>query len=347
MLIYKYRYRIYNSVCQYVNQSPINQSLFWSFILTTILAFCCVLVLSLVADGICLSVLQVIMMIESLAFGVPHSLVSCFRMKKSRATIVNPQRYCLHKVVPSILLSYIYTLPHIAFYWAINVIVYTIAKPFSYIVLSVYFCVSCMFIWVANAIGIQLLFPLRPFYPCRRQIFAITFIIGCNALNFVTWGFIEVYFYDRRAQTTSIITILPGLVFTLLGYYLSGDLVKLFDILVGTLPVTNNNDQLPKVDIDTSTEQNGGYHDNDDSTSMTRSDSNSLLIGGEYSPRTTSSRAHTQRRTNHKLTRLRQVVGIIQRPTSVMDLGSWKDGSASTESHEGYLEIPHEDKNES
>lgn len=346
MLVYKYRYRIYNNVCRYVSKSRINNSLFWSFILTTILAFICVLVISVIADGMCMSVLQIIMIAEAMAFGIPHTLVSCFRMKKSQAIkLVNReiQSFCLHRFVPCILFSYIYTLPHVALYWVMNIIISFIAKPFSYLVLFVYFCVSTMFIWIANAIGIHLLFPLLPSksavhsYNCRRQFFAIILLITCNCLNFITWGFIEVYFYDKRAQTTSLITVLPGITFTLLGYYLSGDLVKVFDMLVVTLPAPKpfiSNETLQNSE-DHSVNYTGSYHDDDGHVNekgganpINRNSILSEYSEGEY-PKVTPRRTY-------KFSRLKRVVNIFQRPTSVI---AW----SSSPLNEGYHEIPESD----
>ena len=301
MLVYKYRYRIHNNVCQYVNKNDINRSLFWSFILTTVLAFACVLVIALVAGGICMTVLQIIMLGVALGFGLLHISVMFLRMRKTadKPFLIIPfeNKVCsiVNGFLRRLLFSYIYVLPHIVFFWLMNYCVSFIARPFSYLLFLIYFFVSSVFIWIANAIGIHLLFPLSCTrgLGCRRQIFAICLITACNCLNLCTWGFIEVYFYDRRAQATSFMTILPGIVFTLLGWYLSGDLVKLFDMmLVVTLPtnITENSQLL-------TSNKHTGHKDSVDSVNVNCED--------EVPKR------------RYKFKRLRRVINAVQRPSSV------------------------------
>ncbi len=324
MLVYKYRYRIYNSIHRYVNRNNINRSLFWSFVLTTILAFACVLVIALVAGGICMTVLQIIMLCVAVGFGLPHGFVSFFRMKKTtnKALLIIPfdNKVCsvINTFIEKLLFSFIYILPHIVFFWLMNYFVSFIARPFSYLLFLVYFFVSSVFIWIANAIGIHLLFPLSCTrgLGCRRQMFAIFLISACNCLNFCTWGFIEVYFYDRRAQATSFITVLPGIVFTLLGWYLSGDLVKLFDMmLVVTLPVKSS-----QVNEDSNLIISNKHISRKDSTGSVN------VIDSDIYPEEVPKR-------KYNFTRLKRFINVVQRPTSVM---VW---SRSLSDDYGYVDI--------
>lgn len=344
MLTYKYRYRLYNNVCQYTKKSSINMALFWSFILTTILAFACILVIAMIAGGICMSILQIILLVVSLAFGIPHSLVVCFKMKKTSATLINTQRtsccYCLSSIISSVMFIYIYMLPHILLFWSINFVVSFIAKPFSYLLLFVYFCTSSVFIWVANAIGLHLMFPLFPCngraegLGCRRRVFAIFLLLACNCLNFSTWGFVQVYFYDRRAQATSFMAVLPGATFTILGWYLSGDLVKLFDMLGTTLPsekstsapalLDDTSETADQDDIQGCKVPNESYHAFNRLSSVSVDEDSIASLEqtrkhpGELPPRKT-----------YRCSRLEKVVGVIKQPTSLMTLSSFPDDENS------------------
>ena len=241
MLIYKYRYRLYTKVYDYVKKNRINRSLFWSFVITTIITFACMITLSLIAGGLCLTLLQLILLGISLLFGIPHSLVTCFRMKKKpNYYFLCPVGICytkcccvfINKLTQILLFCFLYTLPHVLLFLITNFAVNFISRPLSYLIILMYFALSSVFTWVANAIGLHLVTPhrLKSKTDRRRLMFAVCLVLACNTLNFSLWGFVEVYFYDKRAQATSLITLLPGMVVTVLGWYLSGDLIKLFDM---------------------------------------------------------------------------------------------------------------------
>lgn len=309
---------MYNRICQYINKNQINRSLFWSLILTSVLGFICVMAIALFAGGICISMLQLLMLGTAVAFGLPHSVVVCFRMKKiaSRFALTDRTSCCcllFNNVVPKLLFSYLYILPHILFFCFINYFVSFVARPFSYLLLLVYLGVSSMFIWIANAIGIKLLFPLSCSMrgsACRRQVFAILLIIACNCLNFSTWTFIAAYFYDRRAHATSFLTVLPGLIFTLLGWYVSGDMVKLFDVLV---PTFANQD----AELDESHFNPAGINNNDpESETLTRSHSDAQ--NSDDGLMENHNDEQVRPRQSYKFSRLKKMMGLLQRPQSVV-----------------------------
>ena len=247
-----------------------------------------------------MTVFQLIMLSIAVGFGLPHCLVVCLRMKKKSRKFFKLSSetdsrkslcFLLNYSFQLILFSYLYFLPHIALYWTINFFASFIARPFSYLLILVYFGVSNVFIWVANAIGFHILFPVTcRKRGCRREIFAICLIVASNSMNIITWGFIETYFYDKRVQATSFMTLLPGMVFTLLGWYLSGDLVKLFDMLVVPFPKTSK-----QAEVELST---------DDESELRE-------FYKEESPRK-----------RYNVTRLRRVVAVVQRPTSLL---MWND----------------------
>ena len=258
MLIYKYRYRLYNYTCKYIHQSRINKSSFWSFILTSLIGSSCVLVTALLADGLCITLFQMILLCTAMLFGLAHSCIACFRMKKTTnssydiITFKNKRCLALQRSIQIIILSYLYFLPHVALFLIINISVSFISKPFSYLILFSYFGVSFVFVWISNTIAIYLLLPKScgsiKKRNCRRKIFAVCMIIACNFLNFTFWGFIEILYYDNRGKAASFIAILPGLTVTLLGWYLKGDLVTFFDKLL-CRPDTSRLENSSKEDI--------------------------------------------------------------------------------------------------
>ena len=65
---------------------------------------------------------------------------------------------------------------------------------------------------------------------CRRIVFAICLFFALTSTNYVITPFVGDYAYNQKLTATSILSLIPGIVLTLLGWYLSGDLLKLFDV---------------------------------------------------------------------------------------------------------------------
>ena len=144
-------------------------------------------------------------------------------------------------------------------------------------------------------------------------MFAILLIVACNCLNFSTWTFIAAYFYDRRAHATSFLTVLPGIIFTSLGWYLSGDMVKLFDVLVPTFAsqdAENNHFNPP------------GINDDPESESLVRSHSNA-----DDDPMENHNDEQVHPRQRYNFSRLKKMMGLLQRPQSVVQWGLAGDGA--------------------
>lgn len=80
----------------------------------------------------------------------------------------------------------------------------------------------------------------------RRLIFAICIITAVNTLYLTAWGFVATSFYDKRGHANSYLTFIPGFAITIIGWYLSGDMVKLFDMFTQSNKTEKVGEQIRK-----------------------------------------------------------------------------------------------------
>ena len=240
MLVYKYRYRLYNRVYRYVTRDRISSSLLWSFIFTSTISSIIVITISFFADGWCMTIYQVILLIISLFFCFLHLSIASLKLRKSHkfpvmlAHVICIRSAKINKAIQIFMFFYFYSIPHISTYIIVLLSVNFLFNPFGYLILIVYFTISFTATWIANALAIYLLTPNC--FACkhrkaRRHALFAFFVAGAfNFFNTSLSIFMSVYFYDMRgaSNSTGYMTIIPGLVITFIGWYISGDLSKLF-----------------------------------------------------------------------------------------------------------------------
>ncbi len=157
-----------------------------------------------------------------------------------------------------LVLCFIYTLPHVMLFVIYLASVSFFYNPHSTGLLVLYFSSSSMILWIVNAVVIHLVSPYL--FVCRcssstsldiedsiskdtvvskgdnviaaiqRIVFAICLGLSLNLMNFSVVPFVGDYFYDRRVQVSTIFAIVPIGV-TLIGWYVSGDMVKIISKL--------------------------------------------------------------------------------------------------------------------
>ena len=247
MIVYKYRWRIYNKVQKYINAERINNAFFFSFIVTIITECFGIAAVSQAVGGLCFTIFQIVLIGVVFLFSLLHCVISiCCKLTKQNDYFRIYPIFCfcirwkwINISVQVIAFWLLYSLPHVILYFMITFVFNFIYNPFSYLILLMYLGLSGILLWIGNAIFFHLstLFsPNSQLDICRnktnrrRLCFAISTAVVINMFNLYMWGFIAVYFNDRRGHT-SYITFLPGLAITLLGWYLSGDLVKLLDVV--------------------------------------------------------------------------------------------------------------------
>lgn len=243
MLIYKYRNRLYRRVYTYINSDRINRAFFYSFVVTSVLTGCGML-LGTNNGGYCLSLFQVILLCIALLFSIPHGLIACFKLNKRLDFFDVPPLFCcclsrrpFNIIAQALVFWLLYSMPHIIMYLSLIVSIDLFYSPFSYLVILMYLGLSILSLWIGNAIYFHLTSPLSEGKVCfscrskgdrRRLIFGMAIALAINLLYFTAWGFVGSFFYDKRGHTTNYATLVPGFAITLVGWYLSGDLVKVF-----------------------------------------------------------------------------------------------------------------------
>ena len=244
MLVYKYRNQIYNRVYDRVRKDCINFSLFWSSIMTLLILFSNITIISFIQGGFCITILQFSLLGISLFFGIAFHLpiVACRLKKKYGFFAVFPNylcaKYsCLELCTQLFVFFVLYTLPHVTIFLLYVSAVNFFYEPRSYLIVFVYLSSLSLILWIGNAIFIYLISPslfkfciCREKMECRRIVFAICLFFALTSTNYVITPFVGDYAYNQKPTATSILSLIPGIVLTLLGWYLSGDLLKLFDV---------------------------------------------------------------------------------------------------------------------
>lgn len=273
MLIYKYRYRLYRRLYAYVNSDPINSAFFYSFITTTILTSFGMLIAAN-SGGYCLSLFQIVLLGIALLFSVPHGIITCFRLKKRSDFFATYLFFCcclrlkwVNIITQMLVFWLLYSMPHVIMYLSMIFSLNLFYSPFSYMIILMYLGLSIIILWIGNAIVFHLMSVsafrsssrtcniFRNRGERRRLIFAIFIAIAVNVLYFTAWGFVQTFFYDKRGSATNYLTFAPGFAITLVGWYLSGDLVKVFDMFTSSktedeVTPTNDNEKKGVIDDD-------------------------------------------------------------------------------------------------
>lgn len=267
MLIYKYRKRFYRRIYAYINSDQINSAFFYSFIVTSILTGCGMLV-GTNDGGYCLTIFQVLLLGIALLFSIPHGLIVCLKLKK-RPDFFNVFPLfcsCIHRgklnIIAQVFVFWLlFSMPHTVMYLLLIIFFDLFYNPFSYLVVIMYLGLSIIALWIGNAIYFHLTSTSLANYrngtwknraKRRRFIFGVSIALAINILYFTTWGFVGSFFYDKRGHATSYMTFVPGFAITLIGWYLSGDLVKVFDMFTQSKYETNQSKDLlvPENEID-------------------------------------------------------------------------------------------------
>ena len=248
MLIYRYKSRIYRIVYEYVRKDKIEFCLFWSFILTFFLLFGNITFVFAVEGGFCMTLLQLYLLCISILPGLIYIIITIGHLKRRNGFFIVFQNlicvkiHFLDHLMQVLVFTFLFTLPHI-----ISLVIYFSSVSFFYdpsstSFLILYFSSSSIVLWIANAISIYLISPFL-FVGCcspkcseyKKLFFAILLGLSINLMNFSVVPFIGDYFYDDRVEGTSIFAIVP-IVITLLGWYISGDIVQLFAVLSFNTP---------------------------------------------------------------------------------------------------------------
>ena len=257
MLVYNSRKIIYDKAYNYMNRNRRNCSLFSSFIVTSFTTFIAMTYMSFITNGFCLNVLQIILLCITLMCAIPHLLIATFCVHRSpdfftmASEIWFIKSICCNHCIQILIFGFIFTLPHVGLLFIFLYSTNFFYNPLSYIVLFTYFSISLVVLWIADALFLYMGYPfygLKCFSKTRkgrkRMFFAYCVLFAFNSLNFTVWAFVSIYFYDHRGQAASFITLLPGMILTVLGWYFSGHTKKLFDLfsVKSSLPVTSNKD---------------------------------------------------------------------------------------------------------
>lgn len=191
-----------------------------------------------------MTVYQLTLLVISLSFCLIHLGIAVCKLRKSHvfpvmlAHMICVRSVGINKAIQIFLFFYFYSIPHVATYITVLFFVNFLFNPFGYLILLIYFTVSFTITWIANALTLYLLTPncfaclsLKNRKARRHAVFAF-FVAGAfNCLNASLSIFVSVYFYDLRGASTSYMTIIPGLTITFLGWYISGDLSRLFNFV--------------------------------------------------------------------------------------------------------------------
>ena len=242
MLVYKLRNRIYRYAYNYSINGNQTSTLFWSFLFTIFVSFVGMTYMTWYAGGFCISILEILLLFEMFIFIIPIFCTVCLRLKIKKDFFPNTSRIicsksaCASIYTQAFVFAYIFFLPHTAFFLLIVFFTNFFQNPLGYIILLMYFILSLVILWIANALFLHLISPsIGTCCPCkskhdfRRLTFAISLFVAVNLFNFIVWGFVSAYYYDRRGKAGSYLSLLPGLILSLVGWYLSGNLLKLFN----------------------------------------------------------------------------------------------------------------------
>jgi hypothetical protein len=246
MLGYKFRKQLYAKIIFYNSNKVETSALLWSFLITTFFGFIAMLYMALHDSEMCISVFELLILVMSLIFVFPIIIIVMCRLKIQMDFFPKlPKNRCAYSCcycVQFLIMVYLLFMPHILFFLIVLYVTNFFQNPLSYIILMMYFQLSIVIMWIANALAIYLVIPLiycRKCYcccsfktkqDCRHLIFAIILMSGFNLFNFSIWSFVSVYFYDQRGNASTYLTLVPGISISLIGWYMSGNLFKLFEL---------------------------------------------------------------------------------------------------------------------
>jgi hypothetical protein len=256
MLVYKYRKRIYNNTHVYIKKDIIHNAYIYSFIFSIIVMCFGMIIATSLSGGLCLSVAQLIFMFVMIIFFIAHGFVACCKLtKRPNYFQVFPifcsclRWKCLNMTFQVFVFGFLFSLPHGMLYVVLTLILNFFLRPFSFLVVFLYISLLMLILWIGNATFFHLftsrtnkqldLFKNKTY---RRQLlFAFFILLVIVLLLCILLDFAVVYFFDRRGQAISYLTFIPGIIITITGWYLSGNLVKLFTVL--PLPVPSHDEK--------------------------------------------------------------------------------------------------------
>ena len=158
------------------------------------------------------------------------------------------EKVCTY-ITKTIILWFLYSLPHVVFYLLMLLAFNFFLNPFGYLVVLEYLTFSVVALWIVNTIFFAMLFTscnnkrTTPTYKTIcKLIFAFLIFLTTNASYLFGWNFINVYFYDNRPQVSDILKLAPLIVTSLLAWYSKDDLLEIFNKIlppVGPSPTTS------------------------------------------------------------------------------------------------------------
>ena len=315
MLVYKHRQRLYRRTYIYINTERINNAFFFSFVMTTISTGLSMLMVTIANEGLCLTLFDMLLLGIALLFTIPHGLVSCFHLKKVPIFFgVSPffccclRWKCMNYIIQVLVFWFIYSIPHVLLFLIVKICISFIYFPFGYLVLLMYLGLSTITLWIGNALFLHISTPSSS-VTCsictnktdrRRFFFALCIVIAFNVLYYILWGFVVAYFHDRRGRTVNYLTLIPGFAMTFLGWYLSGDLVKLFDMFTGSK--TSDEEYIAITDDEIT--------DNENKNEAEDAIADDLMLYNAIQERGQQAR--------YSVKRLRRFVNVVTRPSSLV-----------------------------
>ena len=149
-------------------------------------------------------------------------------------------------ITKTIILWFLYSLPHVVFYLLMLLAFNFFLNPFGYLVVLEYLTFSVVALWIVNTIFFAMLFTscnnkhTTPTYKTIcKLIFAFLIFLTTNASYLFGWNFINVYFYDNRTQVSDILKLAPVIVTSLLAWYSKDDLLEVFNKILPKQPPRN------------------------------------------------------------------------------------------------------------
>ena len=136
----------------------------------------------------------------------------------------------------TIILWFLYSLPHVVFYFSMLIIFNFFLHPLSYLVILEYLTFSVVALWIINGVSLAMLFTCCCSFKCTGKMcmslltFAAAVIV--NLIQIFGWNAVNAFFNDERPQTSDILRLIPIIAVSLLGWYSKGSLLKVFTKLL-------------------------------------------------------------------------------------------------------------------
>ena len=162
----------------------IESAFLYSFVVTSIIVTVGIIVQTVLVGGLCLTILQLLLIATVLFFSLLHGVSVCYRFIKKRPktddTESNKEQgnyfnefpitvcyrnhssilcsNCVGIAIKVVILWFIYSFPHFIFYLLMVLLFNFFESPYSYFVLLTYLLVSVASLWIGNTIFFTLIF---------------------------------------------------------------------------------------------------------------------------------------------------------------------------------------------